>query len=125
MGRPAHAEQAGQLPLQSTWTQRAAPARDPHRTARHQRPRKPICAACQAREARYGFQDEENPTLDRPRTLCFECFRMEIDRRHDEAARRARSCRVEQARLPLDDKLDELRLRRRRAQIAARHAVGQ
>ena len=39
------------------------------------------CAGCGAREARYGFGDDENPVSERPRTLCFECFRAEIDRR--------------------------------------------
>jgi hypothetical protein len=39
----------------------------------------PVCVACRVKQARYGFRDEEgnNP----PRTLCFECFRMEIERR--------------------------------------------
>ena len=42
-----------------------------------------LCAACRAREARYGFRDREDddPTVDRPNTLCFDCFRMEMDRR--------------------------------------------
>ena len=123
MGRPAQAEQARQLPLQSTWTQRVTPPRERPPAVRS-RGRKPLCAACQAREARYGFQDQENPTLDRPRTLCFECFRMEIDRRQEMADRLARSGKAEQPRLPLEEKLDELRVRRQRAQIAARHAVG-
>ena len=38
----------------------------------------PLCAGCRAREARYGFRDEAEPLAHRPRTLCFDCFRMEI-----------------------------------------------
>ena len=55
--------------------------------------------------------------MDRPRTLCFECFRLEVGRRQDAA-------RAVQARLPLDQTLDTLTRRRRRAQIAARKALG-
>jgi hypothetical protein len=76
-----------------------------------------LCAACQAREARYGFKNEaDDPQVDRPRTLCFECFRAELGRRQEAA-------RAVQVRLPLDETLDALSLRRRRAQIAARHAL--
>jgi hypothetical protein len=89
-----------------------------------QRRRKPICAGCQAREARYGFQDPDDPTLERPRTLCFECFRMEIDRRQAVEARMSHGWNAVQASLPLDNKLKELDQRRRRAQIAARRAIG-
>ena len=40
-----------------------------------------MCAGCRAHEARYGFRDEhDDPTSERPRTLCFECFRVEIGR---------------------------------------------
>src|ERR1044071_9783574 len=51
-----------------------------------------MCAACQAREARYGFRDggSGDTSVDRPRTLCFDCFRMEIDRRRVVAAQLAR-----------------------------------
>ena len=120
MGQTAHAEQAQQLPLQRTWTRRLAPRRDLQRAAR-----RPVCAACREREARYGFQDHDDPTLERPRTLCFECFRMEIDRRQATAARLARGWNAEQARLPLDQTLHALDIRRRRAQIAARRAIGE
>ena len=75
-----------------TCSQPAAPARALPRPVRG-RVRKPLCAACQAREARYGFQDQDDPTLERPRTLCFECFRMEIDRRQAIAAREAHGAR--------------------------------
>jgi hypothetical protein len=82
-----------------------------------------LCAGCRAREARYGFRDEAHPQADRPQTLCFDCFRMEIVRRQAVAAQLARGWNASQVRLPLDETLKELSLRRRRAQIAARHAL--
>jgi hypothetical protein len=85
--------------------------------------RRHLCAGCRAREARYGFRDEAHPQADRPQTLCFDCFRMEIARRQAVAAQLARGWNASQVRLPLDDTLKELSLRRRRAQIAARHAL--
>lgn len=86
-------------------------------------PRTPMCAGCRAREARYGFRDEAEPLADRPRTLCFDCFRMEINRRQAVAARLARGWNAQQGRLPLEDTLNALTKRRRRAQIAARRAL--
>jgi len=98
----------------------ARPRREPQALA-------PLCAACRAREARYGFQrDGDDPQVERPRTLCFECFRLEMGRRHEAA-------RAVQPRLPLaprpadpplEERLDALTRRRRRAQIAARKALG-
>lgn len=82
-----------------------------------------LCAACRAAEARYGFQDEDDPAAERPSTLCFGCFRVEINRRHAVAARLARAWNGTQVRLPLEETLASLDLRRRRAQIAARHAL--
>jgi hypothetical protein len=82
-----------------------------------------LCAGCRAREARYGFRDEAHPQADRPQTLCFDCFRMEIARRQAVAAQLARGWNASQVRLPLEDTLKELSLKRRRAQIAARHAL--
>lgn len=101
---------AAQLALDQRWTTRP---REQTRT-----PRKPaLCAGCQAREARYGFRpDRDDPLAERPRTLCFECFRTEIGRRR--AAEQ-----TTQVRLPLEQTLESLRLRRRRAQIAARRAL--
>jgi hypothetical protein len=95
------------------------PRRKPTSPARRTREaRAPVCASCQAREARYGFRSEvDDPLVGRPRTLCFECFRVEI-------ARRQESARTVQAKLPLDRTLDALHRRRRRAQIAARRALG-
>jgi len=84
-----------------------------------------LCAGCRQKEARYGFREEDaEPGEERPRTLCFSCFRIELDRRQAVAARLARGWNAEQVRLPLDDTLQALTRRRRRAQIAARHALG-
>ncbi|HEV8316995.1 MAG TPA: hypothetical protein VGQ10_06275 [Vicinamibacterales bacterium] len=80
------------------------------------------CAACRTKEARYGFREADRP--GRPRTLCFECFRMEINRRQAIAAQLARGWNATQTELPLAETLNELSLRRRRAQIAARRAIG-
>ena len=85
----------------------------------------PLCAGCREREARYGFRDaDDDPQIERPRTLCFECFRVEIGRRQAVARRLARGWNAQQVRLPLEETLKELTRRRRRAQIAARHAIG-
>lgn len=85
-----------------------------------------LCAACREREARYGFRDrqDDDPTVDRPRTLCFDCFRMEMDRRRAAAEQLARGWNATQADLPLAGRLEDAGRRRRRAQIAARHALG-
>ena len=84
----------------------------------------PLCAGCRTREARYGFREEgDDPAALRPRTLCFDCFRMEITWRQDVAARAARGWNAQQGQLPLDATLKALTRRRRRAQIAARHAL--
>lgn len=105
---------AAQLALDARWTARPRPLvrRAP------QKPEKPVlCAQCRAREARYGFRPDENdPLVERPRTLCFECFRTEI-------ARRREAAQASQVRLPLEQTLDSLHRRRHRAQIAARHAL--
>ena len=86
----------------------------------------PMCAGCRTREARYGFRDQgDDPAALRPRTLCFDCFRMEITWRQDVAARMARGWNAEQTQLPLEARLSALTRRRRRAQIAARHALGE
>jgi hypothetical protein len=85
----------------------------------------PLCAGCRAKEARYGFRAEgaEADSTERPRTLCFDCFRIEIDRRRRAAEQLAKGWNAAQVGLPLEDTLNELSLRRRRAQIAARHAL--
>lgn len=87
-------------------------------------PARLLCAGCREKEARYGFRDDDDPVAARPRTLCFECFRVEIGRRQAVAAQLARGWNARQANLPLDETLDALSRRRRRAQIAARHALG-
>ena len=83
----------------------------------------PVCAACRAGEARYGFRDDHDPQMPRPRTLCFACFRAEISRRQAVAARMARGWNATQVKLPLEQTLERLDRRRRKAQIAARHAL--
>jgi hypothetical protein len=84
----------------------------------------PLCAGCRTREARYGFRNEsDDPSALRPRTLCFDCFRMEVTWRQDVAARLARGWNAQQTQLPLEATLSALARRRRRAQIAARHAL--
>lgn len=86
----------------------------------------PLCAGCRQREARYGFRvDDAQPGDDRPRTLCFSCFRIELDYRQAVAARLARGWNAQQVELPLEETLRQLTRRRRRAQIAARHALGE
>ena len=86
--------------------------------------RSPLCAGCREKEARYGFQDDEDPAVERPRTLCFTCFRVELTRRQAVKARLARGWNGQQVSLPLEETLKQLTVRRRRAQIAARHALG-
>ena len=86
--------------------------------------RGPLCAGCREKEARYGFRDDEDPVTERPRTLCFACFRVELTRRQAVKARLARGWNGHQASLPLEETLKNLTQRRRRAQIAARHALG-
>src|SRR4051812_31980657 len=88
-----------QLALDSGWSARA------DRFGRRPAGQAPLCAGCRAREARYGFRDEEDPASERPRTLCFDCFRMEISRRQGVAARLARGWNAEQATLPLEETL--------------------
>ena len=105
-----------QLPLVKSWTARQAGARQ----AAARRGATPLCAGCREKEARYGFRDEgDDPVAERPRTLCFECFRVEISRRQAVAARLARGWNAQQVRLPLEETLRSLDRRRRRAQIAA------
>jgi hypothetical protein len=84
-----------------------------------------LCAGCREKEARYGFREaEDDPTTERPRTLCFSCFRVELTRRQAVQVRRARGWNARQAPLPLEDTLKQLTHRRRQAQIAARRALG-
>ena len=99
------------------------PPHDPRpRFVRAPRRGRPVCARCRAREARYGFRDEE--LLEAPRTLCFDCFRLEILRRRERAEQLARARNATQLELPISATLDHIDRRRHRAQIAARHALG-
>lgn len=85
---------------------------------------RPLCAACRAKEARYGFRsDEETAPADRPRTLCFDCFRTELGYRQAVAAQLASGWNATQSRLPLAETIARVDRQRRRAQIAARHAL--
>ena len=113
-----HTPTDGQLALYGRTGMPARP-RQPLRVAR-----RPMCEGCRSREARYGFQDhDQDPLLERPHALCFQCFREELDRRQAVAARISKG-EFEQGRLPLDETLRTLSRRRHRAQIAARHALG-
>lgn len=119
MSAEPHEAAAQQLPLSERWiaaARRAAQAEE-RRTA-------VLCAGCREREARYGFRpNDDDPALERPRTLCFACFRVELDRRQAIAARLARGWNGHQVTLPLEQTLETLTRRRRRAQIAARHVL--
>ena len=66
------------------------------RARRPRRAREFLCARCQSKEARYGFREADEE--ERPSTLCFECFRLELTKRQ-EAARRSRES--DQRSLPL------------------------
>ena len=114
-----HVQDDQQLPLYNRSLRRAGI--QPPRAAQPA-----LCAGCRGKEARYGFRDDmaSDPIEGRPRTPCFECFRVEIGRRQAVAAMLARGWNAEQVRLPLEDTLNELTRRRRRAQIAARRALG-
>jgi len=115
-----HGEHGQQLALHDGWT--AALRRSSSGGAAG---RPLLCAGCREQEARYGFRDEEDdPTTERPRTLCFSCFRVELSRRQAVKARLARGWNAQQVALPLEETLKVLTQRRRRAQIAARHALG-
>jgi hypothetical protein len=109
-----------QLALNEQWMAQV-PGNGARRALAGRRIDGPLCAGCREREARYGFRDVgADPAADRPRTLCFQCFRVEIGRRQAVAAQLARGWDARQVTLPL---LEELSRRRRRAQIAARRFV--
>ena len=115
-------DHAEQLALSQGWLSRlrAEAEAQRRRDARH-----PVCIGCREREARYGFRSEGTVEDDRPRTLCFSCFRIEVSRRQAVAERMARGWTGgEQASLPLRVTLDSLAKRRVKAQIAARRAIG-
>lgn len=111
----ANVEVAGQqLALNSRWMAAAGSTR----------PEAPVCAGCREREPRYGFRPEDGePGAERPRTLCFDCFRIELGRRQAVRERMARGWNAQQTTLPLEHTLQRLSRQRRRAQIAARHVL--
>ena len=119
--------EAGEAGRASEAARRASGADEARGRAAQPHPPHPprLCAACSAREARYGFRDEQDddPSIERPRTLCFDCFRMEMDRRRIVAAQLARGWNATQTELPLAATLETLARRRGRAQIAARRAL--
>ena len=113
-------DEGQQLALHDGWMATLRPASVAARASRTV-----LCAGCREKEARYGFRDaEDDPTTERPRTLCFSCFRVELTRRQAVQARLARGWNGQQVSLPLEDTLKELTHRRRQAQMAARRALG-
>jgi hypothetical protein len=122
----SYAEDGQQLALHEGWMAAVQRRRTTAGTTAGEQPNRVVlCAGCRDKEARYGFRNEdEDPTLERPRTLCFSCFRVELARRQAVKARLARGWNAQQTSLPLEDTLKTLTHRRRRAQIAARHALG-
>jgi hypothetical protein len=89
---------------------------------RRVRPATVLCRACRANEARYGFRDPD--LVERPSTLCFECFRLELERRQRAAPQDTRGPNAGREGSSLAPTLEELSRRRRQAQIAARRALG-
>lgn len=72
-----------------------------------------MCAGCRQRPAR--FQYRGHVKADRFHTLCFQCYRAAMDRVRADARRAGTA--------PADARYEDLARRRRRAQIAARHAL--
>jgi len=116
-GRLDRGQQLRHISLAATTGARAL---DVHRRSAQQ-PR--LCAGCRAAEAKYRVGDDD-PLADRSRTLCFECFRVEILRSQTVAARLARGWNAQQEQQEQQERIRALSLRRRLAQIAARHALG-
>jgi len=120
-GERARTHAAAQLALSRGWMDRL---RKDLVSAARQAQTAPRCAGCREKEARYGFRTDDDPLADRPCALCFSCFRAEMARRQAVADRLRQGWNAEQVGLPLQHTLDELTRRRRRAQIAARRALG-
>ena len=103
----------------STGRHHAAP--EPHRR----------CAVCHQRPARFQYRGVVK--ADRFHTLCFRCYRSAMDsiRNVEPVARLTRTPSVKRqgparsapGAVDLPDKYAQLAIRRRRAQIAARHAL--
>jgi hypothetical protein len=122
---------AVQLALDSQWTtNRRRPV--PPRPVDAPGSEEARCAECRAKEARYGFRSDPSgagdPPFSRPSTLCFECFRAEIARRRGASSvpppRPPRPVHTSPGDTELARTLESLSLRRRRAQLAARSALG-
>ncbi len=84
-----------------------------------------LCAGCRAKEARYGFRPEGEATR---RSIALARCASSASAWRSHAVnwcreRMARGWNAQQAGLPLQDTLRALDTRRRRAQIAARHAL--
>ncbi len=111
MSGHALARAAGQLELEAFWVEEAPvrPARPKH-----------LCTSCQERQARFRYRGVVK--ADRAHTLCFECYRAELNRQR--TPRTLVVPPVAQQVLPLAECQRLLDLSRRRAQIAARHAIG-
>ncbi len=78
-----------------------------------------LCTACRERQARFQYRGVVK--ADRTHTLCFQCYRAELNRQR---ARRGLTIPpVTQGVLPLDERERLLAARRRHAQIAARKAL--
>src|SRR5215217_3239986 len=107
---PTHHEKQEELGMFGAVTEGASrPQVSLRRHRLSSKQRAPLCAGCRAKEARYGFlRDGDDPTTERPQTLCFECFRVELGYRQDINARLARGWNASQVPLPLEDKLNEL-----------------
>ncbi len=82
-------------------------------SASRPRPVRHLCAACRQRPAR--FQHRGRVRADRSHTLCFQCYRAAMDRAREDVRLVVRAA--------ADTRYEELARRRRRAQIAARHAL--
>ena len=75
-----------------------------------------LCTVCRERHARFAYHGIVK--ADRTHTLCFQCYRSELNRQR---ARRALIVPpVTETQLPFEDRMRLLATRRRRAQIAAR-----
>ncbi len=86
---------------------------DPHVPTGRPRPDRQLCTGCRQRPARFQYRGRVR--ADRSHTLCFQCYRAAMDRAREDVRLVVR--------LTGDARYDELARRRRRAQIAARHAL--
>ena len=91
------------------------------------RPPKALCQQCRERKARFRFRGVVR--ADRSHTLCFQCYRAELDRCRAQRlppsplARRLAGAIVQFPEASANPVYAELTARRRHAQMAARHAL--